>query len=214
MKYLFLTVLVILTACEQTKKDAKTSNKKDKIEFVKTENTADKTVKFLWRDGESNMIINEEYCKTISDPEKAALGFIATNIGNDCSWDGDYTENERNLKCKIITALDLGYQCSEKHLGFLRQWFKNDAQSLKELESCSHIPDTASMQNTFDEITLTTKENKISVSFKANGVDLRENKIWTWSETYDFEFNNNSIKIIKKDRSKVKVETLEGGMKG
>ena len=171
-------------------------------------NIADKTVTFLWRDSNAAIIINEDYCKAISDQEKAALGYVATFIGNECEWDGEYTDDRNNLKCEILTALDLGYQCSGKHLGFLRQWFKSDVKSLEELENCPTTPNTATVQETFDEIILTVKGNEISVFFKATGMNMREAASWSWSETDYFQFDNDHIKLIKKDKSEVELANV------
>jgi hypothetical protein len=227
-KYLYLLTLVFLTSCGQTNNNSKNSGVVNSDSVTKTiENTSarkfqltDKTVKFLWRankydeglhDTFNSIFIDEDFCKTITDPERAALGYVATFIGNECWWDGEGNDDRSNLKCKILTALNLGYQCSDKHLGFLRQWFKDDKKSLEELENCPTTPYTATIQDTFDEITLTVKGNKISVSFKANGVNIREGDSWSWTETDHFQFDNDNIKLIKKDESKVKREHIETG---
>ena len=92
----------------------------------------------------------------MTDPEKAALGCIATFIGSECWWDGETNNDRTNLDCKIITALGLGYQCSDEHLLFLRKWFSTDKEVLSKLETsnCPTTPYTATSQNTFDEIKL------------------------------------------------------------
>lgn len=173
-------------------------------------NLTDKNVKFLWREmqyvedlkGEFNVIaLDEAYIKTISEPEKAALAYIATFIGNECAWDGNINESRSNLKCKILWALDLGYQCSSKHLDLLRFWFRNNENILKELENCPTTPEGATLQDTFDEIDLEVKGNMITVSFKANGINVREQKSWNWTEKHFFEFNDNELLLIKKDIS-------------
>ncbi len=182
---------------------------------IKTCILTDTTVKFLWcankydeelQDSVNSIFINEDYCKRITDSERAALGFVATFIGNECWWDGEAKDDRSNLKCKILTALNLGYQCSEQHLGFLRKWFRNDKESLEKLEDCSTTPYTSTIQDTFEEIYLTVKENIISVSFIANGINLREQRKWSWSETDYFQFENEQIRLIKIDKSEVKVE--------
>lgn len=223
MRYFYSAIFVILASCGQT------NNNSDKNELVNSdavvsetdENTSvrsfkltDKTVKFLWRadkydeafkDTFNSIFIDEDFCKTITEPERAALGYVATFIGNECNWDGDYKEDRSNLKCKLLTALNLGYQCSDKHLGFLRRMFKNDPKVLEELKSdnCPTIPDGATIQYTFDEITLNVKGNLISVSFKANGVNMRASESWSRTETDYFQFDNDNIKLLKKDESKV-----------
>src|SRR4030095_12659931 len=84
----------------------------------------DTTVKAVWRDdiydpdikGNVNVIvINENYFRGISDPEKAVIGYLASTIGNEC-----YAESggKQNVKCKILSALNLGYQCSESKKTF------------------------------------------------------------------------------------------------
>ena len=142
---------------------------------IKPLKLTDKKVKFLWReflyDKEfskeiNTIILNKNYIKSISEPEKAALAYTATFIGNGCGWDGKADGSTGNLKCKILTALDLGYQCSVQHLGFLRDWFRNDHKILKELENCTTTPDGATVQDTFDEIHLHITGNKITVFFK------------------------------------------------
>jgi hypothetical protein len=169
-----------------------------------------KKVKFLWRemqyvedlDGEFNVItLNEKYIKNISEPEKAVLAYVATFIGNECSWDGKANENRSNLKCKILSGLDLGYQCSSRHLDFLRFWFRNNKNILKELENCPTTPDGATVQDTFDEIDLEIKDNKITVFFKASGINVREQQSWKWTENHFFEFKDDELILLKKDIS-------------
>ncbi|MBK7741159.1 MAG: hypothetical protein IPI42_11575 [Saprospiraceae bacterium] len=207
-KIFYLTTLIFLASFGEVKGSTYKSAGAN-ADTTKTFALADKTVKFLWRDSNASIVINKEFCKTISDLEKAALGYIATFIGSECWWDGDYTDKRDNLKCEILTALDLGYQCSDKHLGFLRRWFKNDMTALQELEDCPTTPNTATIQESFVEIVLTTKGNEIAVFFKADGVNMREEKGWSWSETDYFQLDHDNIKLIKQDKSEVKVEYFD-----
>lgn len=175
-------------------------------------------VKFLWRkmqyDDElkvniNTIQLNKNYLKTITDPEKAALAYAATFIGNECSWDGNANESRSNLKCVILSGLNLGYQCSNQHLGLLRSWFRHDKKILKELENCPTTPDGATVQDTFDEINLETSGNKITVSFKASGINLREGKSWSWSEKHFFEVKDNELLLLQKEVSPVVNQTFE-----
>ena len=204
MQILYIILFIFLLSCGQTSTN---NDLKESTDTTSTSLTV-KTVKFLWRDSAA-IVINQELCKTITDPEKAALGYVATFIGNDCWWDVDDSDNRKNLKCKILSALNLGYQCSDQHLGFLRQWFNNDSVVLKQLEACPTTPYTATIQDTFDEINLTTNGNQIIISFKANGVNLRELDSWSWAETDYFQVDKNRIRLIKKERSKVEHEKLD-----
>lgn len=212
IKICSIATFFLFTTCKQENKH---SQKTDSSTTNSTQvaPTSDKTVKFLWRDSSGTMAINQDFCKTISNSEKAALGYVATFIGNECEWDGVPTNDRSNLKCEILTALNLGYQCSEQHLGLLQQWFKNDTTVLKELEACPTTPNTSTIQDTFDEIVLTTKGDEISVYFKASGIHLREEREWSWSETNHFKVQNDHIQLIRKERSKVKVSHFNADVK-
>jgi len=177
----------------------------------------DKTIKFLWlekkkgnapNDTISRICINEEYCKTISDPERAVLGLAATFINSECAWDGAQKADRSNLKCKILSALDLGYQCSDKHLGFLRKWFKNDKRSLDELIYCSKMNSEAKIQESFEEIMLQVEGDEIVVKFIGNGMNLTENYFYRWIEADYFILTNDNLELIDQDKEKIKSDTL------
>lgn len=215
--YLRILIFILLASCGYSKNNPDnravlTSDTVTKSNEIASSQSSyivtDKTITFLSRDTNGTMIINEAFCKTITAPEKAALGYVATFIGNECNWHGDYKDDRSNLKCKILSALDLGYQCSDKHLGFLRKMFKNDAKVLEDLKSdnCPTTPDGATIQDTFEEIRLTVKGNEILVFFKASGINMREGISWSWTETDHFQFETDHIRLIKKDKSKVKRE--------
>ena len=227
-KYLYILILFFLASCGQTNNNSEKTEIANSDSIVKTtENPTeknikltDRTVKFLWREDRydkdlkdtlNTIIINEELCNSLTEPERAALGFVVTFIGSECNWDGEAKDDFTNLKCKTLDALGLGYQCSDKHLGFLRQWFKNDSKSLNELKDCPTVPYTATSQNTFDYINLEVKDNRISVEFGANGVNMRMGESWSWTETDHFKFDNDNIKLINKDKSKVKREHFDTG---
>lgn len=140
-----LTALSFLTFCEQviTKTNQKAKETKTtEIEPSKL-NLPDTTKNFLLRDMKydstlndsfSSIFLNIDYINSMTSQEKAAIGYVSTYIGNECWWDGEANDDRSNLDCKIITALGLGYQCSESHLGFLRKWFSTDYEVLSELE--------------------------------------------------------------------------------
>lgn len=189
-----------------------------KAKKIKSLQLADKNSKFLWRETVydkdlattiNTIVLNEEYIKNISDPEKAALAYVATAIGNECEWDGNASEDRSNLKCKILWALNLGYQCSSNHLEFLRYWFRNNKTILKEFENCGTTPDGATIQDTFDEINIKVEGNFITISFNASGSNMREGKSWNWTEKQYFEFKNNELLLLKKDISPIKHSDFE-----
>lgn len=221
MKYfkLFFALAILCYSCMENISHEETAEKKatdsvntaniDSTDFQE-KNSNDATVelkngsaKFLWRktvwdpeikDSVSAIFINEEYCKTISDPEKAAIAYIATFVGNDCMWDGDAQEDRSNLKCRILTALDLGYQCSDKHLNYLRKWFRNDAHALEQLADCPTIPYTATIQSTFEYIDVKTTKNKIWISYTIRGVNMREGSSWREYRIDEFKLIDGALK--------------------
>ncbi|MFD1605824.1 hypothetical protein ACFSJW_04410 [Flavobacterium artemisiae] len=203
MKYSILIILILLMSCAK-KNESKTVKVETPIKMT------DKSVKFLWREDEydkelkdtvNTIFINQEYCKNISEPERAALGFVSSFIGSECDWDGKANENYDNLSCKINTALNLGYQCSNTHLSFLRKWFKNDQKSLERLKDCSAVPYTASVQNTFDYINILTKGDTIKITFKASGVNMRSGNSWSYKEEDTFVFKKDNLLLVNSKES-------------
>lgn len=131
------------------------------------------------------------------------MGYVVTFIGSACEWDGEANEEFSNLKCRALTALDLGYQCSDQHLGFLQNWFRNDQDVLARLASCPRVPFTASSQQTFNEVYLTTQGDTIQVWFSASGVNVPMNASWQWTEENTFLVQDNAISLVKVDMSEV-----------
>lgn len=173
----------------------------------------DKNINFLSRtkkydaaikDSLNTIVLNQTYCKTITDPEKAALAYVATFVGNECSWDGHATPERTNLKCKILSALDLGYQCSNTHLDFLKHWFSKDNTVLTELQNCPTTPDGATIQDSFENINIITKGNNIHITYTVQAINVREGKSRTWTETNQFRFATDHLQLIKKDKSEVR----------
>lgn len=163
------------------------------IQFLTREDRYDESVKAIV----SKMVINQSYLHNISPPERAALGYIAFDIGNECEWGYD-SEGNRALFCQIVTALNLDYQCSDTQLAFLRTWFSKDTVAFDKLKSCPTIPNSATIQSTFDEILIQKDEsnNTITVQSKITGINMRESKSWAWSQTDRFEYGKDHIMLV------------------
>lgn len=200
----YLLAFFLLLSCSENNTQSKTKRGRE-TDTLNSGITNEEKVKFLWRDSSASLVINQTYCKGISEPEKAAIGYVATFVGNDCEWEG----NTENLKCSVLRALNLGYQCSETHLGFLRNWFKGDTAVLKELENCPLSSNTATVQESFDELEISSSGNTIVVFYKASGINLREGKSWSYSEKVSFEKDNERIRLKNKERSEVKMEQIQ-----
>lgn len=178
------------------------------ISSTKTAELDDKNVKVLWRetlyDEElkadiNTIVLDKDFQKSIIEPERAALGYVATFVGNECEWEGGRPdENRSNLKCKLLSYLDLGCQCSDKHLGFLNQWFSKDSIALSMLKRCPTIPNTATIQSTFDEILMetNTQEQTITISYKVKTLNIRDNTVSAYTKTDQFSYDLKSIVLV------------------
>ena len=158
----------------------------------------------------NGIVINHSYLHNITSPEKAALAFVSYDIGNECEGGYDPEGSELVFWCRIVSALDLGHQCSDKQISFLRKWFAKDTVSLKKLESCPTMPNTATIQTTFDEILIRKNEAEktITVSYKVTGINMRESKSWQWSQTDVFEYDSEHIVLVDSKKSDVSEDDI------
>lgn len=183
-------------------------------------NFKDTTITFLWRDlhydlamkdSISSIFLNTQYLNQITPQEKAALGYVATFVGNECWWSSDTSVEKQGLDCKIISALGLGYQCSETHLGYLRKWFANDTTTLSTLDNsnCPLLPNTANTQDTFHQINIHTQGDSITVFYRASGVNLRDHQSLEWTENVKFVATDHDMKLIAKERVEIDRSPVE-----
>lgn len=150
------------------------------------------TRKILWYD--DKLVLQQEDLATMTDAERAAVGYLATTIGSDCDWVG---KPGGNLDCKLTSALDLGYQCSTEHREYLTQWLGDDRPA-----QCVKRPITAFTQTAFNWVTITTVGDRITVAYAAHGVSLPDRRSWSWEETIDFEQQTaERLKIVKRTRT-------------
>lgn len=164
-----------------------------------TENTSqDIYIKILWLDQNGTLQLNTNYIKTLTDPQRAALGYIASDVSNECYWDGDKNADGSNLKCKFLSALNLGYQCSEKHLSFLKKWFSEDHKVLERLQYCQKTESSAKIQDHFSEIKMITTKDTIKIIYSAIGEDSEKQKTWRWQEESTYSFTKIGIKQINR----------------
>lgn len=164
-----------------------------------TENASqDIYIKILWLDSNGVLQLNTNYIKTLTDPQRAALGYIATDVSNECYWDGAKKADESNLKCKFLSALNLGYQCSETHLNFLKKWFKEDAKVLGRLQYCNKTESSAKIHDHFTEIKMITTTDTIKIIYSAVGEDQEKQKTWSWQEESTYSFTKTGIKQINR----------------
>ncbi len=183
------------------------------VSFKKISSTkpTDKNIKVLWREtiydeslktDVNTIVLNKDYQKSISKPERAALGYVATFIGNECEWDGKPNGNRSNLTCMLLSYLDLGYQCSDKHLNFLKKSFSKDTAALKKLKRCRTIPNTSTVQSTFNAISMetNTKEQTILINYEVTVINMRENGVSSYTKIDTFKYDEDQIIVLNSEK--------------
>lgn len=161
-------------------------------------------LKVIWREdvydpslkGTVNVIkLDESYFSGITEPERAVLGYLASTIGNEC-----YAETgKQNVKCKILTALNMGYQCSEENKTFLKGWFRDDASIVSQIENCKPtVPST--VEKTFDEVKISTSDNTIKVELKGLKLNIKENSASKWSESLSFKVDGDKLTLLERTK--------------
>jgi hypothetical protein len=137
--------------------------------------------------------LDENYFANITDPEKAVLGYLASTIGNEC-----YAESgKQNVKCKILSALGMSYQCSDDNKSFLKNWFRDDAAITSQIENCK--PTIAStIEKTFDEVKIESDDNMIKVDLKGLKLNIKENSASKWSEKLSFKIDGDKLTLIER----------------
>lgn len=161
-------------------------------------------LKVIWREdvydaslkGTVNVIkLDESYFSGITEPEKAVLGYLASTIGNEC-----YAETgKQNVKCKILTALNMSYQCSEENKTFLKNWFRDDASIVSQIENCKPtVPST--VEKTFDEVKISTADNTIKVELKGLKLNIKENTASKWSESISFKVDGDKLTLLERTK--------------
>ena len=193
LRLLFLLIFLSFSTpfFSQTLNNQKTTSINEGHQSKATQNTY---IKILWLDKNNTIQLNENYIKTLTNQQRAALGYIVTFIGNECYWDGDKKTDENNLKCKLLTALNLGYQCSDTHLSFLKEWFKEDKKVLEDLQDCKKNESSAKIRDQFIELKMATNKNTIKIIYSAIGIDMVHARKWNWTEESTYSFTKTEIK--------------------
>ena len=175
----------------------------------KTATNQNQKVNILWREvlydealkmDINTIVLNTAYQKFITPQERAALGYVATFVGSECEWEGGQPDqNKSNLNCQLLTYLNLGNQCSEKHLSYLNQWFSEDTTTIEKLKVCPKIPNTATIQTTFNKVHLThnSTAKTLLVEYEIMAINVRENENTQLQATELFQYDLNHITLIE-----------------
>ena len=175
-----------------------------------TPSLTDTTFTFLWRemqydeehkDSFSAITIDTNLSVSLPEPIKAAITYVAYHIGSECIWDGQANKDRSNLKCKVPTALGLGYQCSEKQQHLLKKWVINDTVTGQNLRGCSTIPWGASHETTFDSIAVQVHQDSIIIFSVIYGTNMPSGILFDYKQTDLFLFQHDRIKLLNSSTS-------------
>ena|ERR1035437_4788187 len=159
----------------------------------------DTTVKLLWHaekqnDTSSTTVVNSDYLDTMSDPERAAVGFVSAFIRNDSGINMNCSNSGTQLKPLLLYKQKL----NEKKLAFLKQWFRYDKKCLDKLENSSPF---CNSQKEFDEIKLTVNADTIKVIFTAK--EITPGKTTNWRQEDTFRLDQNNLQLIEEKQSEI-----------
>lgn len=201
---LFFAALFVLSFVLHNNVSAVEDSQKPYQNILNINSSSEVLHKVIWREdiydpslkAKVNVIkIDDNYFAGISGPEKAVLGYLASTIGNECFAEG----NKQNVKCKILTALNLGYQCSEESKTYLKSWFRDDAAIVSQIENCK--PTIAStVEKTFDEVKISSADNVIKVELKGLKLNIKENSASKWSESMSFKVDGDKVSLTERTK--------------
>lgn len=201
---LFFAALFVLSFVLHNNVSAVEDSQKPYQNILNINSSSEVLHKVIWREdiydpslkAKVNVIkIDDSYFAGISGPEKAVLGYLASTIGNECFAEG----NKQNVKCKILTALNLGYQCSEESKTYLKSWFRDDAAIVNQIENCK--PTIAStVEKTFDEVKISSADNVIKVELKGLKLNIKENSASKWSESMSFKVDGDKVSLTERTK--------------
>ena len=159
-------------------------------------------VKILWWE-ETQVVLNLKFISKMNEEERAILALLSTYAGGECIYNED-----TKLECSLTSALNLGYQCSEEHLSFVKKWFLKDYDVYTRINDCYSVPYTATNQSKFSEILFSRNKNMITVKYKIQGVNLAELLFYEWEFIETFELRDNYLFKINEEVIYNKVEKI------
>jgi hypothetical protein len=150
-------------------------------------------VKILWWE-DVDVVLNLEFISKMKEEEKAVLALLSTYAGGECIYDED-----TRLECSLTSALNLGYQCSEEHLEFVKKWFLKDYEVFSKINNCYSIPYSATNQFKFSEIIFSRNDIRIQVLYKIQGVRLAEEYFYNYEVLETFEIKDGYLYKINEE---------------
>ncbi|MGG9960113.1 hypothetical protein [Ferruginibacter sp. SUN106] len=159
------------------------------IAVIENNTSADKA-SIISFNKKGDMVLNEMYLKNCKEPVRAILAYYSTQSGSDCWWENDNpNDSYTNMSCKFTKALGLGWQCSDKQKKLIAKWFAADTTLMGEADNCYSAPYTATVQNSFTELSIAVAGDKVVVKYLLNGVNIREDYSWNYNGIGVYKIN-------------------------
>lgn len=139
----------------------------------------------------------------LTDGLKAILAMYALQNGAGC------TGGHESFTCPLTEALELGQQCSDKHVALVHAWFKEgipkmtfygdslyrEGMSQDTLSSiCYKMPDTATYQQKWDIIRVETSGNRVIIY--AHGFWFAQEDVGAFKYHSEYEVGQGTVTII------------------
>jgi hypothetical protein len=171
--------------------------------FITPQSFAASKVTIFYLDENYHPVVKLERLGPISDGMRAILAMYALQNGAGC--DG----SNQSFGCLLPESLNLGRQCSEKHIDIIRTWFKKsipkmsgysdsvykNIQTPGDLEAiCYKMPDTATFQYRWDIICVTQNEDNVIVD--AHGTWLEREETGSFRYITEYKINQDSVVVI------------------
>lgn len=211
--FLFFAIIVILIVAfvDISKASNSTAESKRNGEYTPSEGydisggwkLNDTTIRAVWREDVYDqkmkenvnvIMLNYDYFGSLSQPERAVFAYLASTIGNECYNEG------AGVVCKLLTALDMGTQCSEQNKKFLSAWFANEPEIIKQVENCKPTLPGTTTERTFDAVKVSTSGSTIKVNIKGLILNIKESSVSKWSENITFKIEGDNLKVAERTK--------------
>ena len=131
--------------------------------------------------------VNYQNLQNLEDSEKALITMYLFAYGNSCQ------KKNNKIKCQILNYLKIKNECETTHISFLKKWFKNDKLMLIKLNNCPFLPQNSAIQNQFETIKLSKKQDTLIIIYNIRGLNNLQEKSWNISRKDKYLIKTNSL---------------------
>lgn len=179
--------------------------------FITPQSFAASNVIFYLEKNSYMPVVKLERLGPMSDGMKAILAMYALQNGAGCAGGNE------NISCSLTDSLNIGGQCSKEHINIIRTWFMKripkmggyadsiykNIQSPENLNNiCYKMPDSATFQNVWDIIRVTTNKNNVTID--AHGSWLAREETGDFRYITEYKINKDSVVVISHKKMPVR----------